>query len=132
MTEIRLAYESRARLASEAPDIRAIETASLGNNARLGVTGALYFDGAQFFQVLEGPQNAVAILYDRIRKDPRHDQVALVCRHPIAHRMFGLWSMKIVNGLDHPQLRATFEAAVDAAPPPGAGLDPRISVLQQA
>lgn len=132
MTEIRLAYGSRARLAADAPDIRAIETASLGNNARLGVTGALYFDGAGFFQVLEGPENAVAVLYDRIRKDPRHDQVALVCRHAIAHRMFGLWSMKVVNGLDQPRLRATFEAAADAAPPPGTGLDPRIAVLQKA
>jgi hypothetical protein len=132
MTEIRLAYASRARVAADSEAMREVERASLRNNARLGVTGALYYDGERFFQVLEGPETAVAILYDQIRKDPRHDGVDLVCRHPIAHRMFGLWSMKFVNGIDQPQLRATFEAAAALGSPSGQSLDPRIEALQRA
>lgn len=132
MMEIRLAYSSRARVAADAPEMRAIETASLRNNGRLGVTGALYYDGETFFQVLEGPETAVALLYDTIRADPRHDEVALVARHPIEMRLFGLWSMKFVNGLDHPQLAATFRAAAHSSGPAGLPLDPRIEALRTA
>lgn len=131
--EIRLAYASRARVAADSPEMRAIEDAALRNNARLGITGALYYDGEQFFQVLEGPENAVAVLYDAIRKDPRHSEVTLVARHPIGHRLFGLWSMKFVNGLNRPQLAATFRAAEELSAPPAAhALDPRIEALRQA
>jgi hypothetical protein len=130
--EIRLAYESAARPGLDASAIRAIEDASLRNNARIGVTGGLYFDGEMFFQVLEGPENAVALLFDRIRKDPRHREVALVCRHPIPERMFGLWTMKMVSGLDRPQLCETFRARAAAHSPTGQAWDPRITALQHA
>jgi hypothetical protein len=132
MTEIRLAYASRARTPAESPEMDEIESASLRNNGRLGVTGALYYDGERFFQVLEGQETAVALLYDRIRKDSRHESVELVCRHPIAHRMFALWSMKFVNGVDNPQLRATFAAAAALSSPSGNSRDPRIEALQRA
>jgi hypothetical protein len=130
MTEIRLAYGSRARVPEGSPEIRAIERSSLRNNSRLGVTGALYYDGESFFQVLEGPENAVALLFDDIRADPRHGDVTLVCHHPITERMFGLWSMKMVNAVDHPELAATFRAAAAAATPSGLAIDPRIEALR--
>ena len=129
MTEIRLAYASRSRIAADSADMTDIQSAALRNNARLGVTGALYYDGASFFQVLEGPENAVALLFDTIRKDRRHTEVALVCRHPIVTRMFMLWSMKFVSGLDHPQLAATFDAAAATAPS-ALAVDPRIEALR--
>ena len=131
MPEIRLAYASRARAPADSPEIRAIEDASLRNNARLGITGALYYDDESFFQVLEGPENAVALLYDTIRKDSRHAEAVLVCRHPISFRMFGLWSMKFVSGIDHPQLAATFHAMAAQAPT-GLTVDPRIEALRTA
>lgn len=129
MGEIRLAYSSVSRVNAGSPEMRAIEDASLRNNGRLGVTGALYFDGESFFQVLEGAESAVALLYDTIRKDPRHISAEIVCRHAIEDRMFGLWSMKFVNGLDHPQLAATFRAASGAAPN-ALAVDPRIEALR--
>lgn len=129
MGEIRLAYASVARVGARSPEMRRIEDASLRNNGRLGVTGALYFDGESFFQVLEGPETAVALLYDAIRRDARHEFPQVVCRHGIESRMFGLWSMKFVNGLDHPQLAATFRAA-SAAAPAALAVDPRIEALR--
>jgi hypothetical protein len=132
MNDIRLAYTSRSDIGARSDEICAIERASLRNNARLGVTGGLYYDGERFFQVLEGREDVVALLFERIRSDPRHRDIALVCRHPISHRMFGLWAMKFVSGIDEPAMRATFHAAAGVSSPSGQSLDPRIETLQNA
>lgn len=44
-------------------------------NQRLGITGFLVEWEGVFLQVLEGPDEAVATLYDRIREDSRHRDV---------------------------------------------------------
>ncbi len=72
------------------------------NNAAVGITGMLlYLDGA-FLQVLEGPDDAVARTYDRIRMDPRHREPQTLLDQEGA-RAFGQWSMGFKN-LGHGQL----------------------------
>lgn len=39
------------------------------NNQLIGVTGILLFNGTHFFQVLEGPEQAVSTLYEHICRD---------------------------------------------------------------
>ncbi|WP_157269180.1 BLUF domain-containing protein [Azohydromonas aeria] len=62
-------------------------------NARLDITGMLLHAAGSFFQVVEGPADAIDRLYASIENDPRHEQVTLIIREPIARRMFGDWSM---------------------------------------
>lgn len=69
-----------------------LESARL-NNARLGLTGMLLHADGSFFQVLEGPPDVVDALYARIEGDPRHGQVTLIIREPIAKRHFADWTM---------------------------------------
>ena len=45
---------------------------SRANNARVGITGVLVFDGHAFCQFVEGPQPAIADLLGRLERDPRH------------------------------------------------------------
>jgi hypothetical protein len=63
------------------------------NNARLDITGMLLHAEGSFFQVVEGPGDAIDRLYASIEADPRHEQVTLIIREPISRRMFADWSM---------------------------------------
>lgn len=111
-----LAYTSSMLIPVHSTEMLAIARAALRNNPRLGVTGALYFDGHHFFQVLEGEDTALACLFDTIRADPRHMNVRLVHRGPITERRFENWSMKFVDGTGRRDLSRLFEVAGDAAP----------------
>ncbi|TVQ58508.1 MAG: BLUF domain-containing protein [Rhodobacteraceae bacterium] len=117
--ETSLSYASRSLIRPEGRDMAALIETCRRNNARLGVTGALYFDGRQFFQVIEGDEAVVACLFDAIRRDPRHTDVQIVARGPISRRAFAGWSMKFVDGAAHPQVRPRFvyEEATKKAPP---------------
>ena len=62
-------------------------------NAELDITGLLIFDGQRFCQQLEGPQNAVLKLIERIRNDPRHINVEVLHHGPLAARRFQQFSL---------------------------------------
>jgi hypothetical protein len=91
-------YLSRSLIPQTGSDIIELARSSLRNNRRLDVTGGLYFDDEHFFQTIEGPEASVAVLYDRIRRDPRHCDLHILHRGPIAERQFPRWSMKFVDG----------------------------------
>jgi hypothetical protein len=105
---IQLAYVSKAAIPPYDPGLLEIARTSLRNNARLGVTGALFFDDDLFYQVLEGDDSVVAVLFDRIRQDPRHIDVTPLWHAPIAERSFKDWSMKFIDGRTQKKLGADF------------------------
>ena len=64
------------------------------NNARLGLTGLLVFDGQRFCQYLEGPGDALRQMLERIRADTRHIQFVLHQHGPSTERRaFQDWSI---------------------------------------
>jgi hypothetical protein len=73
-------------------------------NVRVGVTGALLSGTSRFAQVLEGPAEAVEPLFDRIRVDPRHDDLVLLPTRMVTERMFPHWSMGLVTPNDADEL----------------------------
>ena len=74
-------------------DILAIVRESQVRNNRLGVTGFLCYDGTHFFQIIEGPADAIDALYDAIRNDPRHTDVHTLSEADVTARSFSDWSM---------------------------------------
>ncbi len=67
-------------------------------NQKAGVTGVLMTSGGIFFQILEGPAEAVDQIYGAIAADSRHtDLVVLNLEQDIQERRFPDWSMKTVN-----------------------------------
>lgn len=74
-------------------------------NAALNITGMLLYADGSFFQVLEGPADAVDTLIDRITIDPRHERLTVIIREPIARRAFAEWSMSF-GQLDRADLRS--------------------------
>ena len=93
-----LAYVSLSRIPAFAPEMLDLARTALVRNPALGVTGALYFDGVQFYQVIEGSPAAVEALFARIRQDPRHNGMQTLWDGPITRRRFGSWAMKFVDG----------------------------------
>ena len=115
-----LLYVSRSllRLPQQSGEVDRIVAVARRENARLGVTGALVFTRAHFAQVLEGDEQAVGTLMERIRKDRRHDGVRVVSKGMRDSRLFPQWSMAYSGGslyVDRhirPLLAAPFEAGV--------------------
>lgn len=97
----RLVYTSRNLLAgpeeAHAAAVAEVLETSQRNNARVGVTGALLFNGGCFAQVLEGPRAAVEATFERIQRDPRHSDVSVLQCEPVAERGFPHWSMGFVG-----------------------------------
>ncbi|KQO70982.1 BLUF domain-containing protein [Methylobacterium sp. Leaf89] len=97
----RLVYASKNLL--QVPDAEAshavaqiLET-SQRNNAEVGVTGALMFNGGAFAQVLEGPRQGVERTFERIQRDQRHGDVTVLECGPTEARGFANWSMAFVG-----------------------------------
>jgi hypothetical protein len=63
------------------------------NNARSGITGALICRQDMYIQLVEGPDEAIDALYQRILLDDRHTQVTLESSAMIEERMFPDWAM---------------------------------------
>ena len=53
-------------------EILDIVRSSERNNTRLGCSGVLYFSSSEYVQLIEGPEDGVASLMERIRADGRH------------------------------------------------------------
>jgi hypothetical protein len=104
-----LAYASLSNVPAWSPEMLELARTCLARNPALGITGALYFDGTQFYQVIEGEETAVHALFERIEADPRHSAVQPLWDGPIAQRRFGNWAMKFVDGSTRPEkLRPRF------------------------
>lgn len=62
-------------------------------NQRNGITGMLLYMDDCFFQVLEGQEDMVDSLYDKICQDKRNHHVMKLIREPIIERTFTEWTM---------------------------------------
>nr|CRH05879.1 conserved protein of unknown function [Candidatus Magnetococcus massalia] len=93
--QCRLVYISRPSPLAPG-DLGNILAVSQRNNAKLEITGALMFNKDFFFQVLEGPLDAVNQLYAKIEKDPLHHDCFMILQELIAFRQFGDWSMAYI------------------------------------
>lgn len=69
-----------------------LETVRKKNKA-LNVTGMLVYDGRSFLQVLEGEEDVVNKLYQKISRDNRHSGTVKIIDESIEERMFTDWSM---------------------------------------
>jgi hypothetical protein len=91
----RLLYVSTANPSiDEAGLARIIETAQ-ARNAALNITGLLVFTGSHFMQLLEGPKDAVEVVFDMICQDQRHGAVARLIAEPTRERSCPDWAMAL-------------------------------------
>lgn len=95
----------RSRLYDTVPfrDIEAMIVAANLRNERENITGILLFNGLHFFQLLEGPEEAVKKIYQQICEDSRHyNIVELMCDYAPSRR-FGKVGMELFDLRRHEQ-----------------------------
>lgn len=94
---LQLIYISGASVPFSQKELKALLRKARENNHEMNVSGILIFHEGAFFQVLEGPPEAVYTIYDRISQDQRHSEVQLLLKSEVEERSFPDWSMGFVN-----------------------------------
>jgi hypothetical protein len=100
-----LVYVSSATRPFSGEDLRALLLTCRKNNAEIGVTGMLLYKDGNFMQVLEGDEEAVRGLYEKIAEDPRHGGEMTLQQGFSEGRQFPDWSMGF-RDLDSPDARS--------------------------
>lgn len=73
--------------------LAALLAQSRRSNHEHDLTGMLLHRRGRFFQVLEGPQDAVDALIAKIRDDARHHDIRILLRENLDDRRFDEWTM---------------------------------------
>lgn len=90
---IQVSYVSRTTEPMSASSLLALLQECRSNNERLGVTGMLLYGNGTFLQALEGEDEVVDALVERICSDDRHAEIQMLRRQEIAERQYSEWSM---------------------------------------
>ncbi len=92
-----IAYVSTATRRLQPAEIDGLLLDARGFNAMSGVTGALFFNGSEFFQYFEGLSDGVDAVYARIREARCHTGIRELMNAPVATRQFASWHMGFCN-----------------------------------
>jgi hypothetical protein len=78
-------------------DLREIISEARDFNCRNEIYGVLYYADGCFFQCLEGDEETVLTLINKLKNDKRHTDIVLFEPKNIDHAHFKDWSMKYVQ-----------------------------------
>ena len=95
----RLTYLSKPTKPFTDADFDDIESKSVKANNERDVTGLLVVNEDRILQILEGREEAVRELYNKIEADSRHTVVKLVCAVEDEVRLLMTWNM-VVRGFN--------------------------------
>lgn len=90
---LQLCYISRSEAFPDEQALKALLAQSRENNASLEITGLLLYKHGSFMQVIEGPEENIEQLFERISADDRHHSISELYREPISEREFAEWKM---------------------------------------
>ncbi|HSV29785.1 MAG TPA: BLUF domain-containing protein [Candidatus Omnitrophota bacterium] len=94
---LQLVYCSLATHPFSDHDLDGLLAQSRAVNGIRGITGLLVYEDGAFFQVLEGPDDEVVDVMERIERDRRHGCVNVMSRTAIRRREFGDWNMALAR-----------------------------------
>ena len=66
---------------------------AIRRNTKNDITGALFYFGGYFIQLLEGSRDAVSETFSRIKSDSRHSDVEVFFSEEVSERIFPGWNM---------------------------------------
>ena len=89
-----LVYTSKPSATFTSADVFDIVRVSARNNPQRGLTGFLVYADGMFLQYVEGAPDALDTLLKDLREDPRHADLEIVHRAPVAERHFPEWRME--------------------------------------
>ncbi len=92
-----LIYVSHAADGLKSSDLHDILNKAHQVNANLGITGLLLYKNKRFMQLIEGQEDTVRGLYQKILQDPRHRDLIVLQEDTEPERQFPGWSMAFRN-----------------------------------
>jgi hypothetical protein len=92
-----LIYVSHAADGLKSSDLHDILNKAHEVNANLGITGLLLYKNKRFMQLIEGQEDTVRGLYQKILQDPRHRDLIVLQEDTEPERQFPEWSMAFRN-----------------------------------
>ncbi len=104
-----IAYVSMAVKTLTPTEVDQLLIASREFNQTHGVTGVLLCHKKTFFQLFEGPPEAVAEVYARIKNSGQHTSILELCNEFSKKRYFNSWSMGFCY-LPQTQIQALLDA----------------------
>lgn len=107
-----LVYRSHVSEHVQSASLAGLVSQASIKNELAGITGILLFDGTHFFQLLEGPEEAVDTLYECIRSDRRHHNVVELMRDYAHSRRFGNVGMELFDLRTHDE-EVVLQAVLD-------------------
>lgn len=99
-----LLYTSSSTMETDHEVLNQILQTARVNNQQLGVTGMLLYSEGSFVQLLEGEEEKVKEIFDKISQDPRHYNIEVVIEANATNRYFPQWQMGF-KWLDKSDLR---------------------------
>lgn len=114
---LQMIYTSVATVEFSEDDLNALLFKSRKNNEKSDITGMLLYEDGTFLQIIEGPDDALRQLIEKIEKDPRHERIITISQRAIPKREFEQWRMGFAK-LNKDQLLALpgFEDFFDDEP----------------
>lgn len=94
---IRVMYTSSSTKDLSDKELEEILEKSRKNNSAKNVTGLLIVKGRTFLQCLEGEEDDVSYIYNKIQEDDRHTNIIDLMDEDIEERLFPEWSMGYKN-----------------------------------
>jgi len=92
-----ITYISKFSKGLTVEDINEIGRKSEENNARDNLTGVLMCFRGVFYQIIEGTPAALNKCFNRIKSDPRHEDIFILdIEKNIDRRLYGEWKMKTI------------------------------------
>ncbi len=110
-----LTYRSIATSGPSNTELGALVGKARTRNRRLGLTGMLWFEAGCFLQTLEGRPDQLDLVWNSIKRDPRHRDIEVLSEHVSGSRLFSAWDLMVYDR--HPARR---KATADTATPPPA------------
>ncbi|MEM9325691.1 MAG: BLUF domain-containing protein [Bacteroidota bacterium] len=90
-------YISEAKQKFSFSQLKELTDLATVQNAKLGITGFLYYDHGRFLQYLEGPEQQLMDLLRKIRIDDRHNIIYTRVSIPLPFARFSDWSMQYLD-----------------------------------
>ena len=108
-----LTYKSMATYNPTPADLKAMVSKARARNRELGITGMLLFEDGCFLQTLEGPPDQLDMVWNSIKRDPRHRDIQILSEHVVNNRLFSAWDLMLYDR-EHDHAKRSSHAA---APP---------------
>ncbi|MEM6907631.1 MAG: BLUF domain-containing protein [Pseudomonadota bacterium] len=93
-------YESTASEELGHGNVFGIVAKSSARNAADDLSGFLLFHEGRFLQLLEGEAEPLRATLERVKRDPRHDDLKMLYDVEISERSFPKWTMRRISTSD--------------------------------